>query len=46
MIPQAAPTEQRLRMMAFSGSSSDRNSRAKKMNVMTPIISSISGNDP
>ena len=33
MIPNAAPSETRLRIAAFSGSTSERNARASRMNV-------------
>ena len=44
--PQAAATLSTFRMTAFSGSSSERNARASRMNVMTAISAIISGKLP
>ena len=40
MKPQTAPIEMMLKITAFSGSSSDRKTRASRMYVITTITSS------
>ncbi len=44
--PQAAATLRTLSTIAFSGSSSDRNARASRMNVVIVISAIISGKLP
>ena len=44
--PQAAATLRMLSMIAFSGSSSERNARASRMNVVIAIRAIISGKLP